>query len=462
MRSVLASRREKVWTSSQFVADCFASAGGYEGCCGEIMNEPISYDDHGDIPLHVPFGDVRPADISIYLELNTKVGKNTCRQACAHCFFINQPEARNRSIDLREGQEIMRDLTALGYSVFPMISDSFANNGEFLRLFGNSHNRDYRQDMDRKLTKTMLKGELWTSGAPLLDDDWRDMLCLALENNFGSVTITFHGIVGEELILLPHEEYPIKGVFKGQDCVRVINRVASFNADMQAGGIERLRMLPQELRQPLQVNVGITIGQHNHRRQNLLRYIRFFDCLPVSVVRFNCFHDHGWLHPHLTLGPSEIAKFYRDLKWIHTNIPLNFQLGVDEDFGTSGIEVMGFPQHTGWCRAGRQLFAIVPDEPTIIEDNEEHRLENTGSVAGCVDAFKPIVGRLVRATDKVTQHAAYYIEFFHTVIDELTRKRLSGVYADGCFAAEMLAEERGLQQQRSVQVSRSLPVLINR
>jgi hypothetical protein len=424
-----------------------------------MMNEPISYDDHGDISLDVPFSELRPENISIYLELNTRVGKSTCRQACAHCFFINQPEARNRSVDLGEGRKIMRDLSALGYSVFPMISDSFANGGEFLRLFGDSHNRDYRQDIDRKLTKTMLKGELWTSGAPLLDDDWRDLMCLAYENNFGSVTITFHGILDEELSLLPHEGYPIRGVFEGKECVRVINRIASFNADAQAGGVERLRGLPPELMQPLQVNIGITIGRHNQGRRNLLRYVHFFNRLSVSVVRFNCFHDHGWLHPHLTLGPSEVAQFYRDLKWVHTNIPLNFQLGVDEDFGTSGIEVMGFPKHTGWCRAGRQLFAVVPDEPTVIEENEERQLEKTGSVAGCVDAFKPIVGRLVRATDKVTQSSAYHIEFFHTVIDELTRKRLSGVYSDGCFANEMLEEGRRLQGQRPARNSRSLPVL---
>jgi hypothetical protein len=423
------------------------------------MNEPISYDDHGDIPLEVPFRDLRPQDISIYLQLNTKVGRSTCRQTCAHCFFINQPEARNRSIDLSEGRRIMRDLSALGYAVFPMISDSFANGGEFIRLFGNSHNREYRQGLDREPTKTMFKGELWTSGAPLLDDDWRDMLCLALENNFGSVTITFHGAVGEGLTLLPHEGYPIKGVFAGAECVRVIDRIASFNADVRAGAVGRLRHLPPELRQPLQVNVGVTIGRHNHGRQSLLRYVRFFNRLPVSVVRFNCFHDHGWLHPHLPLGPPEIAQFYRDLKWVHANVPLNFQLGVDEDFGTSGIEVMGFPQHTGWCRAGRQLFAIVPDGPDVIAEDGARLLEKAGSVAGCVDAFKPIVGRLVRATDKATRRSAYYIDFFHAVIEELTRKRLSGVYSDGCFAHEMLEEERGLQARRPARHPRSLPVL---
>src|SRR5262249_10857054 len=96
-----------------------------------IENEPIAYDDHGCIPFHVPFSEIRPEDISIYLQLNTKVGPRTCGQTCRHCFYINQPEAANQEMDLREGRRVMDDLALRGYRVFPMISDSFANDGEF-------------------------------------------------------------------------------------------------------------------------------------------------------------------------------------------------------------------------------------------------------------------------------------------------------------------------------------------
>lgn len=403
-------------------------------------NQPISFDEHGDLPFSMPFSEIRPSQISFYLQLDTRVGKRTCRQACAHCFYINQPEAANKSIDLVEGRRIMDGLTALGYRVFPMISDSLANNGEFLRLFGNTHNRDFRQEWDARETRTMERGDLWTSGAPLLDDNWAYYLADAVKNGFGNVTITFHGVLDERLALLPANIYPIKGVFPGVRCVEVIARIHAFNEALNTdptGGVE-----PSA--EPLRINLGVTIGKHNHTREHLLRYVEYFEKLGVSVVRFNAFHDHGGRLPELVLTKTEIAEWYRNLKWVHDNIPISFQLGVDEDFGTSGIEVMEFPTHVGWCRAGRQLFAIVPDAPEDIEWNALVRKEKIGSIAACVDAFKPIVGRLIRETSCDTSTPRYYPEFFYDAIDALTQKRLDGTYTDGCFAGEMLQALRAV------------------
>jgi MoaA/NifB/PqqE/SkfB family radical SAM enzyme len=406
-----------------------------------VHNEPISFDEHGDLPFSIPFSEISPSQISLYLQLDTRVGKKTCRQACAHCFYINQPGAANRSIDLTEGRNIMNDLAALGYHVFPMISDSLAYNGQFLRLFGNTHNRDFRQEEDCKETKTMEHGDLWTSGAPLLDENWEEYLSEALAHGFGNVTITFHGVLDENLVLLPEHAYPIKGAFPGASCERVIERIHAFNSRLRNGfdGIEAARSAPSSV---FRINLGVTIGKHNHTRAHLLRYVEYFSKFGVSVVRFNAFHDHGWKLPHLPLTKAEIAQWYRDLKWVHENIPLNFQVGVDEDFGTSGIEVMGFPKHVGRCRAGRQLFAIVPDKPEDIDRNRHLRKERIGSIAACVDAFKPIVGRLVRETRHDAAASRYYLEFFTDVIDALMQKRLNGTYVDGCFAAEMLDEFR--------------------
>lgn len=405
-------------------------------------NEPISFDEHGNLPFSIPFDEIAPSQISLYLQLDTRVGRKTCRQACAHCFYINQPEAANRSIDLNEGRRIMDNLTALGYRVFPMISDSFANNGEFLRLFGNTHNRDFRQELDCRETKTMEAGDLWTSGAPLLDDNWMEYLSEAVRNGFGNVTITFHGVLDERLQLMPESTYPIKGVFPGARCTQVVQRIHVFNDALCAnrialGDAATARHQPP---QPLRINLGVTVGKHNHGRAHLLRYVEYFERLGVSVVRFNAFHDHGRRLPELVLTKAEIAEWYRDVKWVHGHIPLSFQLGIDEDFGTSGIEVMGFPPHVGWCRAGRQLFAIVPDPPEEIERNAHVHREKIGSIAACVDAFKPICGRLIRETSPQTPMPRYYPEFFQDVIDALTRKRLDGTYRDGCFAGEMLAE----------------------
>lgn len=401
-----------------------------------VRNEPISYDDHGDIPFEVSFRDIPVHEISIYLQLDTRVGRSTCRQACAHCFYINQPAARNRVMDLAEGRKVMAALERRGYKIFPMIADSFAHGGAFLRLFGNSHNRDFHQELDSKPTKTMVRGDMWTSGAPLLGDDWRELLMTGIENGFGNVTITYHGTLDDRLRVRPHATYPIRGVFPGADCETVIRRIHQFNADMVAGGFERLKALPAEMRSPLAINIGVTLGKHNHTLQHLLRYVRYFNDLGVAVLRFNNFHDHGWKLPLLPLTADEVAQCFRDIRWIHENVPLSFQLGLDEDFGTNGIEVMGFPPHTGWCRAGRQLFAVVPEEPVPLSAGRE----KIGTIAGCVDAFKPIVGQLVRISDGLS--VDYDLQFDHGVIDRLNRKRLDGTYRDGCFAPEMLDEAR--------------------
>jgi hypothetical protein len=406
-----------------------------------ITNEPMEYDDHGDIPFEVPFSEIPTTEISLYLQLDTRVGKATCRQHCSHCFFIREPEARGRFVDLAEGRRIWEALSAQGYKVFPMIADSFANGGEFLRVFGNSHIREYREGSAREETKTMQRGEAWTSGAALLGEDWENLLETAVSNGFGAVTITFHGVLKGDLELAPAETYPIKGVFSGQDCVSVIERLHAFNARRLAASGAAARSAGG----PLQINLGVTVGTHNWSHESLLRYGHLFNRLGVSVARFNCFHDHGGRHPDLSLSREQIAAVYQSLKWIHRNVPLGFQLGVSEDFGTSGIEVMEFPRHVGHCRAGRQLFAIVPEQPRVLRQIQGERVEEVGSVAGCVDAFKPRVGRLLRRTRLTERNTSYDLEFFQDVIEELRCKRVNGTYRDGCFAPELLAE---LQHQQ--------------
>lgn len=408
-------------------------------------NLPVAYDDHGDIPLNVPFSALRPQDITFYLEMNTRVGKDTCRQRCEHCFYIREQEARDRSMDLAEGQKLLRNLRAHGYKVLPLVSDAFSNKGEFLSMFGvavgsASPMHDYREGSERQPSQTMERGEMWTSGAPLLDDDAEEMLCRGLENGFGTVTITFHGVPDERLQLLPRETYPIRGVFAGQDCERVIQRVHAFNDNLVAGRIDRLRTLPQELRRPLRINLTVTIGRHNHSRVILERYIRYMDRLGVSLLRFNRFHDHGGRHPELVLSRLDVEALYRDFKWLHERIPFQFQMALSEDFGTHGIGVMGFPSHTGHCRAGHQFFAIAAAAPVILNEDTARRQELVGIVVGCVEAYKPILGRVLRITDKTSDSVNHSVEFYKDEVEALMRKRMDGTYTDGCFAPELLRE----------------------
>ncbi|MFD0392338.1 hypothetical protein ACFQ3Z_04200 [Streptomyces nogalater] len=67
-----------------------------------VQNAPISYDFHGDIPFSTPFKDIKPDDIHIYLDLDTKVGKNTCGQKCAHCWFVNYEKVYDKSFAMEE------------------------------------------------------------------------------------------------------------------------------------------------------------------------------------------------------------------------------------------------------------------------------------------------------------------------------------------------------------------------
>jgi hypothetical protein len=84
-----------------------------------VENAPISYDFHGDVPFSTPFKDIKPDDIHIYLDLDTKVGKNTCGQKCAHCWFVNYEKVYDKSFAMEEGPRILEGLQSHGYHVYP-------------------------------------------------------------------------------------------------------------------------------------------------------------------------------------------------------------------------------------------------------------------------------------------------------------------------------------------------------
>jgi hypothetical protein len=414
-----------------------------------VSNKPISYDFHGDTPFTVPFGEIKPEDIHIYLDLDTKVGRNTCGQKCTHCWFVNYEKVYDKSFAMEEGPRILAGLRGHGYQVYPRYVDSFAYGGAFMRLYGPANNREFRQEADHKPTETMEKGDAWTSGRPLLGDDYVELLDLARESGYGTISITYHGVIDENLAVIDDGSYPIKGVFSGADTEKVLRRIADYN--------ERCRADGSETGDAFRVNIGVTVGRHNHGRESLLRYARYFNKLDVDTVRFNNFSDHGGRHPGLRLSREEIEQAYRDFKWLHENEELHFQLGVSEDFGTFGIKAMGFPGHVGWCRAGRQLFAAIPAPETVLFETPQERREKIGDIVGCVNTFEPHLGILVRTVADGEQDARYDLEFDHEAIQAFTDKRMAGVYKDGCFAPE-LSEELGLVSR--VPQRRRLPLLV--
>ncbi len=319
-------------------------------------NAPIAYDFHGDTPFTVPFQDIKPEDIHIYLDLDTKVGKNTCGQKCTHCWFVNYEKVYNKSFAMEEGPLIKAGLEAEGYRVYPRFVDSFAYDGKFMRIYGPANNREFRQEMDHTPTETMEKGDAWTSGRPLLADNYVELLDLARDSGYGTISITYHGLIDENLAIIDDGSYPIKGVFSGKDTEEVLRRIAEYNQRERAGQLEG----DDELAKAFRVNIGVTVGRHNNGRESLKRYAHYFNKLGVDTVRFNNFADHGGRHPELQMSHEEIEHAYRDLKWLHDNVDLNFQLAVSEDFGTFGIKAMDFPSHVGWCRACCSAFCRDP------------------------------------------------------------------------------------------------------
>ena len=394
-------------------------------------NLPIAFDYHGNIPFEVPFETIRPNDIHVYLDLSTRTGKDTCGQNCNHCWFVNYERVHKKDFSIEEGPAIKRALEGQGYKVFARYVDSFAYGGTFMRLYGPAHNREFRQEEDYKPTDTMKKGDAWTSGRPLLANNYVELLDQARLSGYGTISITFHGLLDANLNLLPASKYPILGVFSGAQTEKVLQRIREYNQIRREayGDLEGFR-----------VNLGVTLGRHNSSRESLIRYAHYFNRLGVNTVRFNCFTDHGGRHPQLQLSNPGVEQAYRDMKWIHDNIELNFQLAVSEDFGTEGVSVMGFPAHVGWCRAGTQLFTVIPSESRTVTASPVVLEEKIGDIVACVNIFEPNLGSLLRKT--TSEGTTYSLAFDHAAIADFTQKRLKGVYKNGCFAKDILQEKQ--------------------
>lgn len=391
----------------------------------KISNSPISFDFHGDSPLTKPFQEFTESDISFYIDLDTIIGKDTCGQACEHCWFVSNEKVKNKSFDVLEGKLITDGLTDIGYNVYPRYTDTFAYNGDFMKLYGPANNREFRQDLDKKETDTMLYGDAWTSGKPLLADNYVELLDIAYESGYRTVSITYHGIIDENLEVIVDKKYPIKGVFSGKNSEKVFERIFKYN---------------EEKDRNFRINIGITIGTHNNTKESLLRYALYFNKMGVDTVRFNNFTDHGGKHGYLELSIPETEQVYKDIKWLNENIELKFQIGVSEDFGTFGIEVMGFPKEVGLCQAGHQFFTIIPAEEALIDSTDEIMNEKIGDIVGCVNIFEPYFGSLVRTTDKINNTVSYGVDVNAESINEFNEKRTTGVYLNGCYAKELKHE----------------------
>jgi hypothetical protein len=391
-----------------------------------INNTPLAYDFHGIQPIDFPFSMLRPEDIDIYMDVDTYIGNDTCGQNCRNCWFVNNDKVKRKRFDVPEGQLIVKNLREIGYKVYPRYTDTFAYKGEFILGYGASTARVYAEKNSWEPTKTMQKGEAWTSGRPLLSKDAEYLLDLAKEYNYGTISISFHGLLDENLTIENETNYPIKGVFHASNFEKVISIIKDYN-----------RRKEDERFSGFRINIGLTLGKHNFSTEKLQRYIDYFNKLGISTVRFNRFFDHGHKHPHLELSEDEINGIYKTIKTIHEKTPLTFQINMSGDLGTSGVEIMNFPENVNMCKGGRQLFALIPCEKKDYENTEKDRLiSKVGELTGCVNIFEPILGSVLREVkDSKTR---YYIEWNTDNIDKLLKFRQSDLSNNGCFSRELL------------------------
>jgi len=164
-----------------------------------LNNTPLAYDFHGTQPIDFPFELLRPEDIDIYMDVDTYIGQQTCGQNCKNCWFVNNEKVKRKRFNIPEGQLIVNDLRKIGYKIYPRYTDTFAYGGEFILAYGASTARVYAEKSSRQLTQTMQKGEAWTSGRPLLGKDAEYLLNLARDYNYGTISISFHGLLNKSL-----------------------------------------------------------------------------------------------------------------------------------------------------------------------------------------------------------------------------------------------------------------------
>lgn len=392
-------------------------------------NSPIIYDFHGDIPLSIPFAEIQPHDIDIYFNINTYIGSKTCEQTCKHCWYVSQEQVARKSFDRNEAVIIYKTLCSDGYNVFPRYIDGFAYDGEYMQKYERANTRTYYSGDKTMPTKTMQDGEIWSSGTPLLKGDAEKLLNIARETGFRTITITFHGLIDENIFPMDQECYPIKGGLDSINFEKVIAIIKDYNE----------RYINAYDFSGFRIGVGITIGKHNNSKEILRRYFQYFNKFNISALRFNRFFNFGNVYPQLIISEEEVKQFYLDIKNLHESISLNYQLGISGDFGSTGIEVMGFPSHTSWCRAGRQLFAIFPTYTNnIIFTENDFKYERIGDLVACANIFSPITGALYRKTSIFNQAVTYELKFFIDVVDKLFSDRINGVLKNGCYARDIM------------------------
>lgn len=337
------------------------------------------------VDFSVPFEQLSNRDIDIYFHYDNRVGKPTCKAACAHCYFLNQPTFH---IPFSKAVEITANLAEQGYNIGMVAADSFGDEAMINDRAGSA------------FRLRSLGTSAWSSGVPLFLSGWESRLDRAWAVGYRSIIITAHEAAGGQV--------PFEGVTKPRVIEGAIANIHTWNA----------RNAPSAFA----VSCTVTIGRHNNSLEHMRRMVRWAVDRNLDVLRFNCFANFRDLEEHrdLEMSREDIELFFSHMARLQEEfLETPTALGISEDWGDAGIEQI-YPhlpevwqsRTAGWCRAGYRLFAMVEIEGRI-------------SLVGCVDKWEPVVGYLIDSGNDL-----YRIDWNYERIDTIRRSVLEEkVYA---------------------------------
>jgi wyosine [tRNA(Phe)-imidazoG37] synthetase (radical SAM superfamily) len=277
---------------------------------------PIIFDDHLD-----------HSKIELQYFVDTRIGKNTCKAKCEFC-WLDKPHLNHFKQEPEEAEVIIKGLERNGFKVVPIVSDSFAENGKYLRSNIFKDNDDW-----------YMGNAAWSSGRPLLQDNYEELLDLCIENNVKTIIMTSHGT--------EDKSKDFKGLTQPSVVKKATARIKAFSAKRNW---------------EFKVILTFTISRANMTEQHLKEYFAHCEELGADVLRLNRFADKQGIYEHLRLTKEDTIACYKLMKRVYDEYNGNVQLSVSEDFGSWGVEVMGFPAEVGHCVAGEYLFGVVyPD-----------------------------------------------------------------------------------------------------
>jgi len=279
--------------------------------------------------------------------IGCRSGATTCRSNCEHCFippegpWLSPAEAKCRIGILRTA----------GYPVVPMIPDTFADNGSYLRSGILFRNKLYDQNEVKD------EGVAWTSGIPLLQENWSDLLHLASDNELQILTFTCPSLsVGRAAV---------KGGMSERALAECLQRVQAYN-DKQPPARRFL------------ICLTLTIAKYNCNHEALFDFYTFASEHSADLVRLNRLIDFstGRTFERLVLTAEDTSTFFKVLDKFDVPAKLAIPTLISSDFGASaGTAISGL--HLCGCTGGIQMFAVLGE-----------------GVYPCVEYLRDPVGRI--------------------------------------------------------------------